>query len=257
MVNRAPLIAERLSNGVSSATEAALPVAVTDDDDRVPIERAIVLARQKTSGMRPLAEDVEVLARHELHCSALGAPRLSRPRRPQLHRGDRACRREFRATAQLVAKARGFGPAKTRRHLVRTMPLGDKEPVGLSHRETAQNDGVQQREHGRRAADAQRERQDRDRGEDGTAAQQPEAEPDILKKVGEHGRTWRLARCNPHASKSLEINEKDLSNRPLSVVEFEHLLSVPARLGQRGQISIFSSFRRICGNEKSRSDPGQ
>ena len=67
------------------------------------------------------------------------------------------------------------------------MPLGDKEPVWLSNRETAQNNRVEQREHGGGAADPQRERQDRDRGEDRTSAQQPEAEPDILKKFGEHG----------------------------------------------------------------------
>ena len=55
-----------------------------------------------------------------------------------------------------------------------------------------------------------------------------------------------MARCNPRASKSLEINEKG-SPIVLEVVDFEHLLSVPAR---RGQISIFSFSAESVEKEK-------
>ncbi len=68
------------------------------------------------------------------------------------------------------------------------MPLGDEQAIGLGHREAAQHDRVEQREHGRRAADPERERRDRDRREHRTSAQEPETEPDILKNVREHGK---------------------------------------------------------------------
>jgi hypothetical protein len=56
------------------------------------------------------------------------------------------------------------------------------------------------------------------------------------------------APCNPRASKLLEINEKDLPSST-EVVDFEHLLSAPARPA-RGQILIFSFSTDPVENEK-------
>ena len=151
----------------------------------MPIENGVVGGRQQPSRMRALTKDLEVLSRHELHAAPFRRGLRRATVRPQLHRGDGSSGCQLRSSAQLVSKAYRLGPGETGRHLVRTMPLSDKKPFGLGYREVAQDDGVQQRKHRRRATDAQGKRQNGNRREHGTATEQPHSEAHVLKNVGQ------------------------------------------------------------------------
>ena len=101
---------ERLTDRIGRTAEAALPVAVADDGDRVTVEHAVVVEGQEAAGLGSLAEHVEVLARDELDRAALGGGRRRRPGGTELDGGYRARGSKLRTSGQLVAKPDGFGP---------------------------------------------------------------------------------------------------------------------------------------------------
>ena len=87
------------------------------------------------------------------------------------------------------------------------MPLGDEEPIGFGNRETAKHDRVEQREHGRRPTNAERQRRDCDSRKDRTSPQQPKPEANVLKRVREHGK--HRAQCSAtHVPRNPPRNER-------------------------------------------------
>ena len=62
----------------------------------------------------------------------------------------------------------------------------DHDAIGIVERQAANQDGVDEREHRRVDADAQRQRDDGDGGEPAVLHEQPDREPNVLPEVHRH-----------------------------------------------------------------------
>ncbi len=114
-----------LADGVRRARQTALPVAVADDDDRVAVERAIVVGRQEPSSLRPLPEHAEVLPRDELDGTALGCGRGRRAARDEAARRTSSSRPRSRPSPR--ARREG-GRSRATRTAATCHPGGGARP---------------------------------------------------------------------------------------------------------------------------------
>ena len=112
---------------------------------------------------------------------------------------------------ELFAQAAGLEPREPGRHVIGAVALGHEQAIGLGHRQAAQDDRIQQREHGGRAADPERQRRDGDGREHWTSTEEPQTEPDILENIRQHGTHGGINQCNRCTSMFIEEMTRNAS----------------------------------------------
>jgi len=108
---------------------------------------------------------------------------MAEPRAPRLERRERFELRQ-RGLQPLEQRKRHHSPAVlgSPLHAARVAVADTVEAGGVRHRERAEHDGVDQREDGRRAANTERQREDRRCREDASAPELPGGVADIAKQ---------------------------------------------------------------------------
>ena len=151
----------------------------------------ILVSRERPAEERRHAEDREQIFRHARPEEAFGLA-LSRQvevrDRPQ--HGDVFERPVASSQVPDVRKPRAEARHSARR---RRRPQIDKA-IGQTERQRLQQHAVDDAEHRRRRADAERDGHDRDGGEAGRARHQPHAIAEVLPRGGEPGDASRVAR---------------------------------------------------------------
>ena len=142
--------------------------------------------------------------------------------RTKLHGGHRARGRDLGLPRELFAQAAGLEPREPGRHVIGAVALGHEQAIGLGHRQAAQHDRIQEREHGGRAADPERQRRDGDGREHWTSTEEPQTEPDILENIRQHGTHGGINQCNRCTSVFIEEMTR---NAPVPGLEW----SIPDR----------------------------
>ncbi len=136
------------SHRIRRSAKLSTPVAGTDHSDRVCVERVVVSARQQPSEQGTLTQDVEVLAGHQLHRSALARRARADAVDVQLHGRNRARGGDFRLSRQVIADALHAGPRETRRGLLWMLAGHAEESIGFRDRQAPKDDRVEDGEDG-------------------------------------------------------------------------------------------------------------
>ena len=193
---------DRLADHVRIAAEAIAPVRVAEHRDRAVAALAIVVGADDAPDGRADAEHLEERARHELARHALGlaldadvhgeapageeAGEDLRRRRRVRHRPARARQPRGRVDEAVpevfVHRERQHVAARIAAVVV-ARAAEQHELLGLSHGDRAQQHFVDQREDGGVRADAQGDRQQRDRREKRGAAEAADGVSQIARKV--------------------------------------------------------------------------
>ena len=114
--------------------------------------------------LRALTEALEEPAGDELHVAPLR--RIGAAREPHLHLGRGGRGKELRTALHLALGLFDQRPRVARDDLAGAMLFGGIELLRIRDREIPEHDRVEHREHGRRATNAQREREHRDGGDE-------------------------------------------------------------------------------------------
>ena len=168
---------------VAVAVEAPLPVVVAQHHDRVALEDLVVLLRVEDAAQRRgHAEHGEVVARHQLGVEPLGLV-------VDAHRGlDQAAGQHLaqRFGALLVLPVDGVRLLADPHVVAGVRPLlvEHHQALGVAHRQLAQQDLVDQREDRGVGADAEGQREDRDRGEERAAAEAAQRQAEVVGRKG-------------------------------------------------------------------------
>ena len=180
---------DRAADGGDVAAEAPLPEPVSDDHDP-PRVGDVVLLREGAAGDGTDAEHGEVLVRHLLAGDRLGLRVAGERRTPA---GDDRDLLEEAGFAPPVGVVAGRGPF-VGRTAARPQVLPDHhEPLRMRIGQRPEQDGVDDGEHRGVGADAERDRQDRDRGEPAGLEDGPDGIREVL-NGGLHIGVRRLAR---------------------------------------------------------------
>ena len=176
-----------------SLREATDPVVVAEYDNRMALVDLIVLLRaEHASDGRLHPEHREVVARHHLGVEPFGlvvdADRHFRQPAAQ-HLAQR-----FGLLLELLIHRIRMHPLSHVAAVVRALLVEHDELIRSSDRQLAQDHLIDQREDGRVRADTQRQRQDRDDGEQRAPEQAADSEADVVEGKG-HQRLRRRAEC--------------------------------------------------------------
>ncbi len=160
--------------------ESAPPVGIADDHHRALAGDGSVTRLDQPADLRALAEPFEETARDQLHAAPLGA--IAAAREPDLHLRRRGRGKQLGTTLQLALRLLDERPRIAWAD-ARGQPLfGGIQLLRIRHRQLAEHDGVEHGEDRGGSADAQRQRQDRDGGDQRGAAQ----DADRVAGVGQH-----------------------------------------------------------------------
>ena len=184
---------DRLAEDVVAAGEAPAPVVVAEDRERVAGDRVVVRRREEPADRGLHAQDLEVVARDELAVGALAdiLPADVHLREdPADHAVEAGClvvEIAEQRPRQLGAVAEGAA--------VVFLAIGvDLDQLGGPlHRQRPQRDLVQQGEHRGVGADAERDRDDRDDGEERRAGEAAGREAQVGEEVRHAARPVRAA----------------------------------------------------------------
>ena len=180
---------DRLVEDVRAPAHVALPVGVTQHDDLGPVHRAIVARSQQAAERRPQTEHGKVAARHEQALALRGLVAITQIDGEVAVRGDAGEDRlealqvpehgiaEHRRAFTHAAAGRRSGPRPGRHEI--------HQPARLGNRQGLEEQLVEQGEHRRVGADAERERQHGHRGEAWRTSQHAQCVTDVVPPVGE------------------------------------------------------------------------
>jgi hypothetical protein len=204
-----------LSEDSGILREATDPVVVAEYHNRMAlVDLIVLLGAEHAPDGRLHPEQREVVARHHFGVEQFGL----------VVDADRHFRQP---AAQYFAQGLGL-PLELLIHRIRMHPLSHvaavvrallvehDELIRSSDRKLAQDHLIDQREDGRVRANTQRQRQDRDDGEQGASEQASDSEADVVERKG-HQRLRRGAECRGcHANALNERQIPELFSLPCS-----------------------------------------
>jgi hypothetical protein len=192
--HRLPVHDDRRSNDGRVGAEACRPVGVAEDDHGMAALDAVVLRSEQTAQRRTEPESGEVGAGHE---NALGRRALPGKRHAGAEVAMSVDAREAQSRFALqileewVADYR-CQPAAVARRLVSGPRARDAEVhqlLGSRHRKAAKEQALERREDGAVDADAERQRDHGDAGDEGTSQEAPDRVSDVMQEIASHDRT--------------------------------------------------------------------
>ena len=151
------------------------PQLVAEDRDELAAW-LILLGRERAAGERPHAEHVEVVRRHLAADDALRRDAVGEIEAGKLLGGNAVERGRAGVRVRVIAGRHA------RKHPLERF-TDDVETIGLVQGKRPQHHGVHRAENCRRAADAERERQNRNCGEAGMLSQLTQCEGDVLREL--------------------------------------------------------------------------
>jgi hypothetical protein len=172
-------------NGVQHAGRAAKvsPIPIADDGDGVLADGSIVIGAEQAADLSALAQGSEKIAGDQLQPGSLGRARGASP--ADEHGFDAALRGDFGTAGQQRGGAVDDLGREHQIDLMRFDDPRDVELVRVGDRQRTQHQTVDQGKDRAAGADAQRERQDGDGREAGSAGEQPAAEPEVVQEIFE------------------------------------------------------------------------